>query len=65
MNRRPHTPLSADQAHDAVVRIGSIIRDHIWSGGSAENINSTLENANALNLLNQLNTIGNSFHRSF
>jgi len=57
--------LNASQARSNMLQIGNIIKDHIWSGGSVENIRETLHQNGATAMLNELDNLGNRWHGRF
>lgn len=65
ISRNIQTSLAAEQAEDVVLQIGNTMRDHIWSGGSADEIDSLLRDEGLSDSLTQLNRIGDSWHRTF
>jgi len=57
--------LNASQTRSNVLQIGDIIRDHIWAGGSADDIRGTLNSNGATSMLNGLDNLGQNWHRRF
>jgi hypothetical protein len=57
--------MDTEGIHSDVLIIGDLIRDHVWSGGSADTIEEMLESRNLSMSVNQLNQIGTEWHARF
>ena len=57
--------LNASQTRSNVLQIGDMIRDHIWAGGSADDIRNTLNSNGVTSMLNGLDNLGQNWHRRF
>ena len=57
--------ISASEAEAAILRAGDLIMNHIWSGGSADDVNEILANSDVVRPLNQLHQAGSAWHGQF
>jgi len=64
-NSGRQTALSANQAEAIILQVGDMVRDHIWSGGSADDVNGIINSSSIAGSVNQLHRIGDDWFRGF